>query len=184
MSALPRLRAGCASSGASVRGSRPLRPHYCRAATYPRAGKAGSSPGGTEYDIKKGYRALDVRLTERFTIVARLSDSHTVVTLCSALGIHSSEYPQVLWRYRIKQSVSRRGNCWDSSPMERFFRSLKTEWIPTNGYVGSDEARRQIGGYTPNYYNNVRPHHYNGRLTLEESENRYRTYCKTVASIT
>ena len=26
----------------------------------------------------------------------------------------------MLWRYRIKQSMSRRGNCWDNAPMERF----------------------------------------------------------------
>ncbi|WP_114079284.1 IS3 family transposase, partial [Escherichia coli] len=26
------------------------------------------------------------------------------------------KYQQLLWRYRIKQSVSRRGNCWDNSP--------------------------------------------------------------------
>ncbi|EMF7565430.1 IS3 family transposase [Serratia marcescens] len=306
--------------------------------------------------FKKGYRALDVRLTERFTIIARLSDSHTVVRLCSALGVHRSryrywqkrcdtvnparvrlyseirrawnqsrgsagartlaemltqngipmsryragrlmkslnlsscqlgkyqyknarqehtclpnllerqfavpepdrvwcgdityiwagnrwcylavvmdlfarrvigwslsanadtalisnalrmayetrsqprdvmfhsdqgsqytglKYQQLLWRYRIKQSVSRRGNCWDNSPMERFFRSLKTEWVPANGYVGKDEARRQINRYILNYYNSVRPHHYNGGLTPEESENRYRSYCKTVANIT
>ncbi|WP_312982892.1 IS3 family transposase [Atlantibacter sp.] len=94
------------------------------------------------------------------------------------------KYQQVLWRYRIKQSVSRRGNCWDNSPMERFFRSLKTEWVPMNGYAGKDEARRQISGYILNYYNSVRPHHYNGGLTPEESENRYRFYCKTVATIT
>ncbi|ENO9387886.1 IS3 family transposase [Escherichia coli] len=94
------------------------------------------------------------------------------------------KYQQLLWRYRIKQSVSRRGNCRDNSPMERFFRSLKTEWVPTDGYVGKDEARQQISGYILNYYNSVRPHHYNGGLTPEESENRYRFYCKTVANIT
>lgn len=94
------------------------------------------------------------------------------------------KYQQLLWRYRIKQSVSRRGNCWDNSPMERFFRSLKTEWVPTDGYAGKDEAQRQISGYIPNYYNSARPHHYNGGLTPEESENRYRLYCKTVANIT
>ncbi|MGR5469677.1 IS3 family transposase, partial [Vibrio astriarenae] len=38
----------------------------------------------------------------------------------------SRKYRQTLWRYQIKQSLSRRGNCWDNSPMERFFRSLKT----------------------------------------------------------
>ncbi|HFV0899265.1 TPA: hypothetical protein ACIYGW_004960, partial [Escherichia coli] len=40
------------------------------------------------------------------------------------------KYQQLLWRYKINQSVSRRGNCWDNSPMERFFRSLKNEWVP------------------------------------------------------
>ena len=88
------------------------------------------------------------------------------------------KYQQLLWRYRIKQSVSRRGNCWDNSPMERFFRSLKTEWVPTDGYTGKDVARQQISSYILNYYNSVRPHHYNGGLTPEESENRYRFYCK------
>lgn len=43
-------------------------------------------------------------------------------------------YSRLLWRYQIKQSMSRRGNCWDNSPMERFFRSLKTEWVPQVGY--------------------------------------------------
>ena len=46
----------------------------------------------------------------------------------------SRKFKQRLWRYKIKQSMSRRGNCWDNSPMERFFRSLKTEWVPTTGY--------------------------------------------------
>lgn len=49
--------------------------------------------------------------------------------------------------YRIRQSVSRRGDCWDYSPMERIFRCLKTEWVPMNGYEGKDEARRQISSY-------------------------------------
>ena len=41
-----------------------------------------------------------------------------------------------------------------------------------------DEARQQISGYILNYYNSVRPHHYNGGLTPEESENRYRFTAK------
>ncbi|CAI2015243.1 Uncharacterised protein [Serratia proteamaculans] len=56
--------------------------------------------------------------------------------------------------------------------MERFFRILKTEGGPTNAYTDKDEVRRQISGYILNYYNSVRPHHYNGGLTPEESENR------------
>lgn len=70
----------------------PLRNPLPRGATYPRTEKAGSPPGGTEYDIKEGYCALDVRLTQRFTIVARLSDRHKVISLFSVLEIHRSSY--------------------------------------------------------------------------------------------
>ncbi len=54
--------------------------------------------------------------------------------------------------------------------MERFFRSLKTEWVPTDGYTGKDVARQQISSYILNYYNSVRPHHYNGGLTPKKSQ--------------
>lgn len=52
----------------------------------------------------------------------------------------SRQFRQRLWRYRIRPSMSRRGNCYDNSPMERVFRSLKTEWIPTLGYMTAQEA--------------------------------------------
>lgn len=39
----------------------------------------------------------------------------------------SRKFRQRFWRYRMTQSMSRRGNCWDNAPMERLFRSLKTE---------------------------------------------------------
>ncbi|GLE94148.1 hypothetical protein VNPA142037_10290 [Pseudomonas aeruginosa] len=43
--------------------------------------------------------------------------------------------------------MSRRGNCWDNSPMERLFRSLKSEWIPATGYLTALEAQRDISHY-------------------------------------
>ena len=43
--------------------------------------------------------------------------------------------------------MSRRGNCWDNSPMERFFRSLKNEWVPVVGYVSFSEAAHAITDY-------------------------------------
>ncbi|MFH0016796.1 IS3 family transposase [Pseudomonas aeruginosa] len=71
---------------------------------------------------------------------------------------------QRLWRYRIEQSMSRRGNCWDNSPMERLFRSLKSEWIPATGYVTASEAQRDISHYLMHRYNWIRPHQYNDGL--------------------
>ena len=96
----------------------------------------------------------------------------------------SRQFRQLIWRYRIKQSMSRRGNCWDNSPMERFFRSLKTEWIPITGYRSFAEAKREIGRYIHGYYSQLRPHWYNGGLTPNESEKRYWNNYKPVANLT
>ncbi|WP_376765285.1 IS3 family transposase [Vibrio cholerae] len=96
----------------------------------------------------------------------------------------SRSFRQLLWRYQITQSLSRRGNCWDNSPMERFFRSLKTEWIPEIGYRNFTEAKLAITQYILGYYSNIRPHHYNGGLSPNESERRYWLNYKPVASFT
>ncbi|EPJ2030745.1 IS3 family transposase [Escherichia albertii] len=94
----------------------------------------------------------------------------------------SRQFRQLLWRYQIRQSMSRRGNCWDNSPMERFFRSLKNEWMPVVGYVSFSEAAHAITDYIVGYYSALRPHEYNGRLPPNESENRYWKNFKAVAS--
>ena len=77
----------------------------------------------------------------------------------------SLRFRQRLWRYRFEQSMSRRGNCWDNAPMERLFRSLKTEWIPSTGYRSIAEATVDIGWYLMSYYNQRRPHAANNGLS-------------------
>lgn len=79
-------------------------------------------------------------------------------------------YRQRLWRYQLKQSMSRRGNCWDNAPMERLFRSLKYEWIPGVGYRSMAEAKKDIGLYLMNYYNWQRPHTANDGLAPAAAE--------------
>ncbi|MCM3914236.1 IS3 family transposase [Pseudomonas aeruginosa] len=73
-------------------------------------------------------------------------------------------FRQRLWRYRMQQSMSRRGNCWDNSPMERLFRSLKSEWVPSTGYLTAREAQRDISHYLMHRYNWIRPHQFNDGL--------------------
>ena len=82
----------------------------------------------------------------------------------------SKKHRQLLWRYQMIQSVSRKGNCWDNAPMERVFRSLKSEWYPKKGYLTFAEAKADISDYLMRYYNHERPHSYNGYLTPVESE--------------
>ncbi|MGO2966254.1 IS3 family transposase [Psychrobacter sp. AOP22-C1-22] len=73
----------------------------------------------------------------------------------------------------MTQSMSRKGNCWDNAPTERFFRSFKTEWMPKGGYENIFEAKSAITDYIWGYYQTVRPHTFNNYLTPVETEKRY-----------
>lgn len=41
----------------------------------------------------------------------------------------SLDYQQLLDRYQLQGSMSRKGNCWDNAVMERFFLNLKRERV-------------------------------------------------------
>ncbi|WP_279496574.1 IS3 family transposase [Aeromonas veronii] len=84
----------------------------------------------------------------------------------------SRAFRQRLWRYRMTQSMSRRGNCWDNAPMERLFRSLKSEWLPAMGYMSLREAKRDISYYLMDYYNWRRPHNHNDGMPPAKAEAR------------
>ncbi|MBI7350385.1 IS3 family transposase [Pseudomonas aeruginosa] len=73
-------------------------------------------------------------------------------------------FRQRLWRYRMQQSMSRRGHCWDNSPMERLFRSLKSDRVPSTDYLMAREAQRDISHYLMHRYNWIRPHQFNDGL--------------------
>ncbi|MBH3614907.1 IS3 family transposase [Pseudomonas aeruginosa] len=73
-------------------------------------------------------------------------------------------FRQRLWLYRMQQSMSRRGHCWDNSPMERLFRSLKSDRVPSTDYLMAREAQRDISHYLMHRYNWIRPHQFNDGL--------------------
>ena len=66
--------------------------------------------------------------------------------------------------------------------MECFFRSLKNEWVLVNGYISLVDAAHAITDFIVRYYSVLRLHEYKGRLSPNESENRYWKNSKTVAS--
>ena len=86
-------------------------------------------------------------------------------------GCHytSKAFRHQLQKFQIKQSMSRRGNCWDNAPMERCFRSFKTEWMPKQGYVSDDEAEQDILQYIF-HYNHNRVHSYNDYVAPVNAE--------------
>lgn len=73
----------------------------------------------------------------------------------------------------MTHSMSRKGNCWDNAPTERFFRSFKTEWMAKNGYEDINQAKQAISVYIWEYYQSVRPHRFNDNLTPLAKERLY-----------
>lgn len=77
----------------------------------------------------------------------------------------SEEYQALLKRHHVVCSMSRKGNCWDNSVMERFFLNLKMERVWQRRYANHDEARRDITQYIVGFYNPVRLHSTLGYLS-------------------
>ncbi|HBJ0382599.1 TPA: DDE-type integrase/transposase/recombinase, partial [Escherichia coli] len=82
----------------------------------------------------------------------------------------SRQFRQLLWRYRIRQSMSRRGNCWDNAVAESFFSSLKKERIRKRIYKTRDLARADIFDYIEVFYNRARRHSHLGGVSPEAFE--------------
>jgi transposase InsO family protein len=67
------------------------------------------------------------------------------------------DYQKRLKQYDMIPSMSRKGNCWDNAPTERFFRSLKTERLDGLRFSTRESARMEIIDYIT-YYNALRLH--------------------------
>jgi putative transposase len=69
----------------------------------------------------------------------------------------SKEYREHLAIMGREQSMSRKGNCWDNSPTERFFRSLKYEQLNYEKFRTQDAAKLSVLDYLA-FYNGKRTH--------------------------
>ncbi|MDR2820461.1 MAG: integrase core domain-containing protein, partial [Desulfovibrio sp.] len=58
----------------------------------------------------------------------------------------------------VRQSMSRKGNCWDNACAESFFKTLKRELETLEGKHGAAEVRQSVFMYIEAYYNRVRLH--------------------------
>lgn len=61
-------------------------------------------------------------------------------------------------RYRMRQSMSRKGDCWDNAPAESFFKTLKGELYGHRAFRSRQAARTAIFEYIEVFYNRVRLH--------------------------
>lgn len=72
--------------------------------------------------------------------------------------------------YGVTQSMSRKGNCWDNSCAESFFRSIKTEFINKRRFLSMWDAKMSIFEYIESFYNTRRLHSHLGYKSPLEFE--------------
>jgi transposase InsO family protein len=58
----------------------------------------------------------------------------------------------------VRQSMCRKGNCWDNACAESFFKTLKSEEEKTSGKYSAEEVRQAVFFYIESYYNRERMH--------------------------
>jgi transposase InsO family protein len=72
----------------------------------------------------------------------------------------AQSFPNVLHERcaEVRQSMSRKGNCWDNACAESFFRTLKGELETLDGRHSVSEVRQSVFMYIESYYNRIRMH--------------------------
>jgi putative transposase len=58
----------------------------------------------------------------------------------------------------VRQSMSRKGNCWDNACAESFFKTLKRELETLDGKHSEADVRQSVFFYIEAYYNRIRLH--------------------------
>jgi transposase InsO family protein len=70
----------------------------------------------------------------------------------------SDDYRATLRACGARQSMSRKGDCWDNAVAESFFATLRAELVDHERYPTREAAMRSIGDYIDNFYNVERRH--------------------------
>jgi len=77
---------------------------------------------------------------------------------------------QWLERWKIVQSMSRRGNCWDNAVVESFFATLKKELVHRERYQTPEQAKASLFQYIEVFYNRQRRHSALGFISPNDYE--------------
>ena len=85
----------------------------------------------------------------------------------------SHEYRNILERFGLLASMSRKGNCYDNAPMESFWGTLKQELVHHRRYRTRQEAIQDITEYIEIFYNRQRLQPGLGFLSPAAFEQRY-----------
>jgi len=118
---------------------------------------------------------VDRRLTLaalRMALGQRHPDASLVHHSDRGVQYAATEYRAVLESRGIRLSMSRKGNCYDNSPMESANGTLKTERVYPQRYATRAQAKADLIAYF-GYYNTERRHSALGYRSPAEFEQRW-----------
>jgi len=84
----------------------------------------------------------------------------------------AAAYRRLLARHQMRQSMSRRGDCYDNAPTESLWSTIKRELIHQRRFRTRREARAAVFEYIEVFYNRRRIHSRLGYLSPEAFEAR------------
>ena len=84
----------------------------------------------------------------------------------------SQNFQAALASRGIRSSMSRKGNCWDNSPIESFWGRLKTACVHSQRFATIEQARQAIMNWM-DFYNHRRLHSSLGYLSPMQYEKRW-----------
>lgn len=123
--------------------------------------------------------AMSSDMTAKSTIVAAWKMAIRNRSVTKGLLFHSDrgvqyashEFRTLLKYSSVMQSMSRKGNCWDNSVSENFFKILKSETGYNTVYPSIEAAKRELFEFIEIWYNRQRRHSALDYLTPEEFGN-------------
>ncbi len=137
------------------------------------------------------YLAVVIDLYSRAVVGWSMSPRMTADLVCDAMNmalwrrgfpqgliIHSDRgsqycsrsYREIINEHKLRQSMSRKGNCWDNACVESFFHSLKVEAIHDEPLMDRETMRSTVFEYIDVDYNRQRRHSTLGYLSPEKFE--------------
>jgi putative transposase len=84
----------------------------------------------------------------------------------------SEAFQDMLKDYKMKSSMSRRGNCWDNAPTESLWGRLKVGRLYGRKFATRREARDEVVDWL-NFYNHNRLHSTLGYISPQTFEQRW-----------
>ena len=108
---------------------------------------------------------LAIRTLEKAIHAQHCDTSNLILHSDQGVQFASLEFTRFCSLWGITQSMSRAGTPYDNAPMERYYNTLKAEEVYLHRYDTVEQLDEAINEFAYVWYNQVRPHSYNGYKT-------------------